>query len=353
MKGILITGVPGFIGSRLAKALVDQGRPLYLLCLPSFEEAAAALASELREQGAEVEVLIGDITQDQLGLADPEAVKAAVDEVYHLAAVYDLAVPEDFARRVNVVGTAKVLEFLKSFSGDVRLNYISTCYVSGYRQGMVFEDDLDRGQRFKNHYESTKFEAEVLVQKCIPELEIRIFRPAIVIGDSKTGETQKFDGPYATFGAVMMGWLIATPAPGNGRPNLVPVDHIVDCLVTIPRQPNTAGKVFQLADPNPLTSRELVELAAERLGAPRPRFTLPERLFKPLFKIKKLVEVSGLTPESFPYFNHYVIYDTTNTRTALQGTGISCPPLRSYINQILRFYRDRAELAWRFDRLRG
>ena len=71
-----------------------------------------------------------------------------MDEGYHLAAVYDLAVPEDVARRVNVVGTAKVLEFLESFPGEVRLNYISTCYVSGYRQGMVFEDDLDRGQRF-------------------------------------------------------------------------------------------------------------------------------------------------------------------------------------------------------------
>lgn len=353
MKGILITGVPGFIGSRLARALVAQGRPLFLLCLPSFQGPAEALATELREEGAEVEVLLGDITQDQLGLADPERIKSAVDEVYHLAAVYDLAVPEDVARRVNVIGTAKVLEFLESFSGEVRLNYISTCYVSGYRQGMIFEDDLDRGQRFKNHYESTKFEAEVLVQRCFPKFEIRIFRPAIVIGDSKTGETQKFDGPYATFGAVMMGWLIATPSPGTGRPNLVPVDHIVDCLVTIPRQPDTAGKVFQLADPNPLTSRELVELAAERLGAPRPRLSLPERLFRPLFKIDKLVELSGLTPESFPYFNHYVIYDTTNTRSALEGTGISCPPLRSYINQILRFYRDRAELAWRFDRLRG
>ena len=277
-----------------------------------------------------------------------------MSEVYHLAAVYDLAVPEDIARRVNVIGTTKVLEFCQAYAkGEVRLNYISTCYVSGFRQGMVFEDDLDRGQTFKNHYESTKFAAEVLVQKCMNKIETRIFRPAIVVGDSKTGETQKFDGPYASFGAVMMGWLIATPSPGTGRPNLVPVDHIVDCLVTIPNQPDTAGKVFQLADSNPLTSLELIELAAERLGAPRPRFSLPEALFRPLFKIKKLVEVSGLTAESLPYFNHYVIYDTTNTRSALAGTGISCPPLRSYINQILRFYRDRADLAWRFDRLRG
>ena len=350
MKGILITGVPGFIGSRLAKALLPQQRPLYLLTLPDCSAAAESLAAELREAGGEAHVLEGDITATDLGLRDPDAIRSAVDEVYHLAAVYDLAVPEDTARRVNVLGTAKVLEFLQSFPGPVRHNYVSTCYVSGLRRGMIFEDELARGQAFKNHYESTKFEAEVLVQKTMGQLETRIFRPAIVVGDSKTGETQKFDGPYATFGAVMMGWLIATPSPGNGRPNLVPVDFVVDCLVTIPRQPDTAGKVFQLADPTPITSRELVELAAERLGAPRPRLSLPEAIFRPMFKIKKLVELSGLTPESFPYFNHYVIYDSTNTRAALEGTGVSCPPLRSYINQILRYYRERAELPWRFDR---
>ncbi|MGE0710744.1 MAG: SDR family oxidoreductase [Planctomycetota bacterium] len=347
-NGILITGVPGFIGRRLTQALLPQGRPLYLLCERRFLEETERTARQLDPAGEQVFAVGGDITEDHLGLAEPDRIRAEVDEVYHLAAVYDLAVPEDVARRVNVVGTGKVLKFLRTIP-QVRHNYISTCYVSGTRTNMVFEDELDRGQEFKNHYESTKFAAEVLVERSKRDLETRIFRPAIVIGDSKTGETQKFDGPYPTFGAIMMGWMLIVPSPGTGRPNLVPVDFIVDCLTTIPTRPDTAGKTFQLADPEPLSSRELVELVAERLGAPRPRLALPELFFKGLFKLDKLVEASRLTPESLAYYNHYVIYDTTNTRAALRGTPIECPPLRSYLNQILRYYRDHVQLPWRFD----
>jgi nucleoside-diphosphate-sugar epimerase len=277
-------------------------------------------------------------------------VKREVSDLYHLAAIYDLAVPEELARKVNVLGTGKVLKFIRSCGeGKVRHHYISTCYVAGTREGMVFENELDRGQGFKNHYESTKFAAEVLVARSMKDVETRIFRPSIVIGDSKTGETAKFDGPYPSFGAIMMGWMVALPGEGRGRPNFAPVDFIVDALTTIPRQPDTAGKTFQLADPNPMLARELISLVAERLGAPRPRISLPEALFRPLFKVKKLVELSGITPESFAYFNHYQVFDTTNTRHALLGTTVSCPPLPTYINQILRYYRDRAQLAWRFD----
>ena len=347
---ILITGVPGFIGKRLVRKLLPSGRRMYLLCEKRFQLATEAFVKEVGGEDQLVPVP-GDITVDDLALGERlEEVKREVSEVWHLAAVYDLAVPEEVARRVNVVGTGKLLKLLRSMpEGQVRHNYVSTCYVAGTREGMVFEDELDRGQEFKNHYESTKYAAEVLVERSKRELETRIFRPAIVIGDSRTGETQKFDGPYPTFGAVIMGWMVALPGPGRGRPNLVPVDFLVDAMATIPQQPDTAGKTFQLADPAPLSSRELVELVAERLGAPRPRLTLPPAMFRPLFKVQKLVELSGITPEAFEYFNHYQVFDTTNTRAALAGTGVSCPPLPSYLNQILRYYRDRANLPWRLD----
>lgn len=351
----LVTGIPGFIGKRLVRKLLPEGRQVFLLCEPRFAGDTEAWKAELEREGAatkdQLVVAPGDITEPDLALgALAGRVRAEVSDVYHLAAVYDLAVPEELARRVNVLGTGKVLRFLRSFPGGrVRHHYVSTCFVAGTREGMIFENELDRGQGFKNHYESTKFAAEVLVERTKGELETRILRPAIVIGDSRTGETQKFDGPYPTFGAVMMGWLVALPGPGRARPNIVPVDFIVDCLATIPKQPDTAGKTFALADPDPLTSAEFIALVAERLGAPRPRVHLPEALFRPLFRVKKLVELSGITPESFVYFNHHQVFDTTNTRLALQGTGVACPPLRAYLNQILRYYRDRAQLAWRFD----
>jgi thioester reductase-like protein len=346
----LITGVPGFIGKRLVERLLPQGRKIFLLCEQRFEKETAHMVRALGG-GEQLVVVPGDITRTDLGLGDAlEQVRSEVSEVYHLAAVYDLAVPEDVARRINVMGTAKVIKFIRECGeGRVRHNYVSTCYVAGGREGMIFENELDRGQSFKNHYESTKYAAEVLVERSKRDVETRVFRPAVVIGDSRTGETQKFDGPYPTFGAIMMGWLTVTPGPGRARINLVPVDFIIDALATIPLQPDTAGKTFQLADPSPMTARDLVELAAERLGAPRPRLSVPEALFRPLLRVQRLSDLTGITPQALDYFNHNQVFDTANTRAALQGTGISCPPLPTYINQILRYYRDRASLPWRFD----
>lgn len=348
----LITGIPGFIGSRLVERLLPEGRPMFLLCEPRFLAQTRDLAASFVKRGLAAEdqlvAVPGDITQADLGLGENlEQVRAETSDVYHLAAVYDLTVPEELARRVNVMGTSKVLEFLRA--AEARHHYVSTCYVAGNREGMIFENELDRGQAFKNHYESTKFAAEVLVERSKGEIDTRILRPAIVIGDSRTGETAKFDGPYPSFGAIMMGLMVVIPGPARAPMNLVPVDFIIDCLATIPKQPDTAGKTFQLADPNPLPAGELVELVAERLGAPRPRVQVPAAIFRPLIHWRRFNRLSGITPESFAYFNHPQIFDTTNTRAALQGTGVSCPPLRSYINQILRYYRDRAKLPWRFD----
>jgi thioester reductase-like protein len=353
-NGYLITGVPGFIGKRLVQKLVPEGRQVFLLCEPRFQEATETWARDVA--GAQKDQLVtvaGDITQPDLALgSNLERVRREVSDVYHLAAVYDLAVPEEVARKVNVLGTGKVLKLLRSFPAGraPRHHYVSTCYVAGTREGMIFENELDRGQAFKNHYESTKYAAEVLVERSKGELDTRILRPAIVIGDSKTGETQKFDGPYPMFGAVMMGLLTIVPGGGRGRMNLVPVDWIVDCLAAIPKQPDTAGKTFQLADPAPLTSRQIIELVAERLGAPPPRANVPERLLRPLFRVKRLQDLFRLNEQSLDYVNHLQVFDTTNTRTALFGTGLEAPPpLPSYINQTLRYFRDHVKLPWRFD----
>jgi len=194
--GYLVTGIPGFIGKRLVEKLVPEGRQIFLLCEPRFQADAQAFASKAGDAGQLV-VVAGDVTQPDLGLGPrADSIRSAVSDVYHLAAVYDLAVGEEVARRVNVLGTNKVLEFLRAFpEGGVRHHYVSTCYVAGTREGMIFENELDRGQGFKNHYEATKYAAEVLVERSKSAIETRIFRPAIVIGDSRTGETQKFDGP--------------------------------------------------------------------------------------------------------------------------------------------------------------
>src|SRR5438128_4720568 len=148
--------------------------------------------------GDRVEVLVGDIAVRRLGLPDGdwERLQAETTAAFHLAAIYNLAVPLEVAQRVNVDGTGNVLELCAGCEGLERLNYVSTAYVAGTRSGVVYEHELSLGQGFKNHYESTKFQAELWVRQELDRVPTTIYRPAIVVGDSRTGETQKFDGPY-------------------------------------------------------------------------------------------------------------------------------------------------------------
>ena len=150
----------------------------------------------------------------------------------------------------------------------------------------------------------------------------------------------------------MMGCLSVFPGDGRALVNLVPVDYVVDCLTTLPEQPGTAGKTFHLADPNPLTTEELTQLVAERLRAPRPRVKVPAVVFRKLLQIPQINRITRMGPEALDYFEAYQVFDTTHTRTALEGSGLHCPPLRSYLNPILRYYRDHAgpDLPWRLDR---
>jgi thioester reductase-like protein len=184
----LVTGFPGFIGRRLVRALDG---PVVALVEERMAEQARSLAGE------GVEVVVGDITQRRLGLSDAdwERLVGEVTHVFHLAAIYDLSVPIELAQRVNVDGTGNVLELCQAAKRFERLAYVSTAYVAGLRTGVIYEHELVMGQAFKNHYESTKFQAEVWVRALMDRVPTTILRPAIVVGDSQTGETEKFDGP--------------------------------------------------------------------------------------------------------------------------------------------------------------
>jgi len=175
-----------------------------------------------------------------LGLdAHPRAALDDVTEVWHLAAVYDLAVPPAVAHAVNVVGTRHVVALCAWLPRLTRLQYVSTCYVSGRYDGEFGEDVLAEGQPFRNHYESTKYDAERLVRTAMHNgMPATISRPGIVVGDSATGETQKFDGPYflASFLRRQPGPVALVPRVGNPdtvRVCLVPRDFVVDAMDTL------------------------------------------------------------------------------------------------------------------------
>src|SRR4051794_37712410 len=267
----LVTGFPGFIGRRLVRRLVNDGARVVTLV----EARMADKAREIAPEG--VEVVTGDITERHLGLDDAtwERLTGEGTHVFHLAAVYDLAVPAEIAQRVNVDGTGNVLEFCVAASSLERLAYVSTAYVAGTRTGTVYEHELVMGQDFKNHYESTKFQAEVWVRELMDKVPTTIVRPAIVVGDSRTGETEKFDGPYYILRAISRAQRYGRPPVQFGRGdatfNVVPVDYVVDAMAATAFDPATLGETLHLVDPDPLSARELVELLSRVYGAPEPK----------------------------------------------------------------------------------
>jgi len=356
-RRVFLTGFPGFIGRRLVEKILSKEPGAKVLCLvePRFELRAREEARRLDAGGDRVAILAGDITAPDLGM-DPDAgrdLASRVTDVFHLAAVYDLAVPEAVARRVNVRGTRHVIEFARTLKGLRRLVHFSTCYVSGLRTGTIYEDELDMGQRFKNHYESTKHDSEYLVRQAMREMDAIVIRPSVVVGDSRTGETQKFDGPY--FGMILIDTLrrlrVPLPylGPSRAEINIVPVDYIVDGTVALWQKEGVAGSTFALADSRPMTSRELYAQIVRGLGALGPLGAVPPLLVDVPLRIPHVRRLLGVPREVLEYFNHPAHYDCSRALAALEGTGVACPDLRSYLPAVLDYYvrnRDRRELRW-------
>lgn len=358
---VLFTGFPGFLGRRLVRAYAERhpDKRWVLLVQEELRQRAEddldAIAAELPEFGGRWETVAGDITDPNLGLDDATYADLAgrVTEVWHLAAIYDLAVPAQVAHAVNVDGTFHVLDFCEACSDFQRLCYISTCYVAGDRTGQVLESELDEGQGFKNHYESTKFYAELEVQRRMERIPTVIFRPAVVVGDSRSGETDKYDGPYYMIRLMMrLPRLVPTVGIGRGRArlNLVPVDFVIAAMVEIAGQPDAAGKVYQLADPAALRVSELLDLISHELGKPRPLISLPGRLLEGALSIDAVRRLVGMPKETIVYANHPVAYDVQNTLDALEGTGVECPSITTYLPTLIEYVREHPKKGWLLER---
>jgi thioester reductase-like protein len=346
------TGFPGFLGSALVERLVaDAPGTSDLTCLvqPQYlglaEERAASIEADHAAEGA-IELVSGDIVEADLGLGDQYGpIQAATTDAYHLAAVYDLGVDRELAAKVNVDGTRHVLKFLEGAPELDRLHHVSTCYVSGRYDGLFGPSDLLVGQAFNNHYEATKFQAEVAVRTAMARgLPVTVYRPSIVVGDSTTGETRKYDGPYQ-----VVRFLLRQPGvavlPVVGDPtatelNVVPRDYVVEAIDALRRVPETAGKTYQLANPTPTTVDAFVAQLATELDRRVVRVPMPRRLLTgALDQVPGLASVTGVQPELVDYFDLPTRYDASKTVAALQGTGVSCPPLEAYLDRLVAYIR--------------
>jgi thioester reductase-like protein len=352
---LLMTGFPGFLGSALLPRLLARREDSRAVCLVQQRHLALArhrvrdLVAANPDVAGRIELVDGDITEPGLGIPAGGLDLHRVTEVWHLAAVYDLAVPEEVARRVNVDGTAHVLDLCASLPRLRRLQYVSTCYVSGRYPGEFPEDGLDEGQTFRNHYESTKFEAEMLVRKAMTDgLPATIYRPGIVVGDSRTGETQKYDGPYflATFLRRQLP-LAVVPAVGDAdtvRVCLVPRDFVVEAMDELSVLERSAGRTYALTDPRPPTVRHLVDTFARHLGKRVLWVPLPLRPTRLLIEsVPGMERLMGLPAEALDYFASPTTYSTRNTTTDLAGSGLQCPDFGSYAGRLLDFMREHPE----------
>jgi thioester reductase-like protein len=343
---IFLTGFPGFIAGRLVERLAREGARFLLLVQPNFlERARLDTARIARETGTPAEnfrILEGDITQEDLGLSakELEVARRETTIVFHLAAIYDLAVAREVALRVNVEGTRHVNRFAQSLSRLRRYHYVSTCYVAGLRLGRILETELRHTAGFRNHYEETKYLAELEVDALKSELPLTIHRPAVVCGDSRTGETAKYDGVYYLINYVRMHpTLFSLVNIGNRevKLNLVPVDFVVEAMSALLKDERAAGATVQLADPNPLTTHELFESIARALAGRGSRLTVSPNLVRKALALPLSPTLTGLPHAGVPYFFHDQTYDTTIARSLLEPHNVRCPPFTDYVAALIDF----------------
>ena len=342
-----LTGFPGFIAQRLVASLLAQDGEIRIVALTERKMREQARTAVAKLGSGRIQLLEGDIRKRRLGLSseDYERLSAETATAYHLAAIYDLAVRRERAQPINVDGTGNVLELCASCERLERLNYVSTAYVAGTRRGVVYEHELVLGQGFKNHYESTKFQAELWVRERMRDIPTTIYRPAIVVGDSKTGETQKFDGPYYMLRVISLMERLGLPIPQFGRSeapfNVVPVDFVVDAMVAAGGDPAAVGETLHLVDPEPISAVKLLTVMSRSYSDREPSLRVPTPLVAESLRVPAVRRLfKGAPREGIRYLNHPVRFDTRRADDLLERNGLHCPRFEQYADAIVRFFRE-------------
>lgn len=350
---LFVTGFPGFIANRLLERLARTDCRFMLLVQPVLvaraKDEIARIAQLTGKNVDDFQLVEGDITHAELGLTPLDAgeVREETTRVFHLAAIYDLAVARQLALHVNVAGTMHVLQFARLMPKLRHFHYVSTCYVAGKREGVILETELRHDAGYRNYYEESKYLAETQVEAMKKELPVTIHRPAVVCGDSTTGETAKYDGVY-----YLIHYLLSWPSVltminiGNYEVslNLVPVDFVVDAMAALAFDERAIGKTVQLADPSPLTTNELFNSIARSVNGGRSRITAPPSWVRFFLMLPPSPRITGLPHHAVPYFFVKQLYDSSQARELLAPHGIHCPPFENYVDKIVDFARQKPSL---------
>lgn len=358
MSTVFFTGFPGFLGSALLPRVLRRNPETLAACLVQgrFRPLAAERVDELvaadPSLAGRIELVEGDITRPDLGLGDARAALAErTTEVYHLAAVYDLEVAQHVGMRVNVDGTNHIIDFCRDCPDFSRLHHVSTCYVSGRWPGIFRETDLRKGQVFNNYYEETKYLSEVAVDEARAQgLPATVYRPAVVGGDAATGATQKYDGPY-----FVVRWLLKQPGvavmpivgdPSGYRFNVVPRDFVIDGIDALSARADTVGATYALADPEPYTVAELIELLGRAAGKRVISVPLPLKVAQgALRRVPGLESLMGIPPAAVNYFTHPTHYTTDEADPLLADSGVTRPDRDAWFEAMVDYVRANPDVS--------
>jgi NAD(P)-dependent dehydrogenase (short-subunit alcohol dehydrogenase family) len=346
-----VTGATGFIGKRLVKALLARrGATVHFLMRPGSEGKLDALYEYWGVSKARALPVSGDLTTKKLGVeADAiKALKGQVDAVYHLAAVYDLGADAESQVQVNIEGTRHAVEFAKAIDAGA-FHHVSSIAAAGLYEGVFREDMFDEAENLDHPYFMTKHESEKIVRKeC--KVPWTVYRPALVVGDSKTGEMDKIDGPYYFFKLIQRSRQILPPwfpsvGLEGGRINIVPVDFVVAALDHISHRKDVAGKCFHLVDPRGYRVGDVLDIIARAAHAPKMNLFVNAALFgfipksvkkgmlalAPVRRIRNaVIKDLGIPEDMFTFVNYPTRFDRRETDAALKGSGIECPNLHDY-----------------------
>jgi thioester reductase-like protein/NADP-dependent 3-hydroxy acid dehydrogenase YdfG len=380
MSTYLLTGGTGFVGRHLLPLLLARDTPRRRVTVHVLVRAGsvARLADQVAEleNGTRVVPLVGDLTAAGLALAasDRAALRGKVDHVVHLGAVYDLTADETHTARANVDGTRAVVELANGIGAGC-FHHVSSVAVAGEYAGRFSEEMFAAGQPLTSAYHRTKYDAERIVRE-EATVPWRVYRPAIVVGDSRTGEMDKIDGPYYAFGAIakfsaLPAWLpIAFPQVGDT--NLVPVDYVASAMDHLMHKSGLDGKAFHLVNPSPQPLLEVVNAFCRAAGAPQ--ISLPlDRPFagwllatasraQRLPGIAAVRDVSatalGIPPEVLPHLTFASEFGSVSTQNALRDSDIQLPELDDYASRLWTYWErnldpDRARRAGQRDPLVG
>jgi len=357
-----VTGGTGLIGRALVRRLLGQGVSVTLMLRAGSDARHEAELDALRElaggANGSLGLVTGDLLQPDLGLS--EAGLAALREAghcFHLAALYDIGADPKAIAETNVEGTRRLLSALRTASFEGRLHHVSSIAIAGDYAETFTESMFEEGQNLPHAYHRSKLDSERLVRES--GLDYRIYRPSSVVGDSKTGAIDRIDGVYFSFGAIqklahaLPRW-VRLPVPViRGRFNLVPVDYVADAMAHIAFA-STDARVFHLVDPKPPPLMRMTDMFLAAAGGPRlgpaidiakiPGLKKTGALVSMLPSVRELrtafLSDLGLPVDGLGLLNLRVRFDDRNTQAALAGTGIGCPPLKSYAKTLYRYYED-------------